>query len=133
MVYCTGIVTIATKDVYVCAGSVLGHPQLGRPETWTVPLVGTDVTLVEQVEGFTKVRHQLLARPAAHSSLPLSQRHSTSSMVSIIYIHSHTHSYALIFTQPHSQADTLMLLFCFYFTFTFTFHRYSHCSLLWLM
>lgn len=75
--------------MYVCvfAGSVLGHPQLGRPETWTVPLVGTDVTLVEQVEGFTKVRHQLLARPTAHISLPLSKHHSTSSMVSITHIH----------------------------------------------
>lgn len=76
----------------VCIGSVLGHPQLGRPETWTVPLVGTDVTLVEQVEGFTKVRHQLLARPAAHTALPLSQQqHSASTMVCIIQTHTHTH------------------------------------------
>ncbi|KAK3866357.1 hypothetical protein Pcinc_028108 [Petrolisthes cinctipes] len=69
-------------------GSVLGHPQLGRPETWTVPLVGTDVTLVEQVDGFTRVRHQLLARPTAHTSLPLSQ-HSATNMKEELHYYWH--------------------------------------------
>lgn len=93
--------------MYVCvfAGSVLGHPQLGRPETWTVPLVGTDVTLVEQVEGFTKVRHQLLARPTAHISLPLSKHHSTSSMVSITHILIHMHTYSHSHTEE--SEDTI--------------------------
>ncbi|XP_069955899.1 VWFA and cache domain-containing protein 1 isoform X2 [Cherax quadricarinatus] len=50
-------------------GNVLGHPKLGRPETWTLPLIPTDITLLEQVPGFSSVRDDLINLSSGHRYL----------------------------------------------------------------
>lgn len=41
-------------------GKVLGHPRLGRPESWSLPLVPTDIALLEQTHNFTLVRDDFI-------------------------------------------------------------------------
>ncbi|XP_071548411.1 VWFA and cache domain-containing protein 1 [Panulirus ornatus] len=55
-------------------GNVLGHPKLGRPETWTLPLIPTDITLLEQTPGFSSVRNDLISLPTGHRYLDKSSR-----------------------------------------------------------
>ncbi|KAG7161734.1 VWFA and cache domain-containing protein 1-like 1 [Homarus americanus] len=50
-------------------GNILGHPKLGRPETWTSPLIPTDVTLLEQIPGFSSVRRDLINLSSGHKYL----------------------------------------------------------------
>lgn len=47
-------------------GHILGHPKLGRPEMWTLPLLKTDMELVESSPGVDKVRHLLLENTSGH-------------------------------------------------------------------
>ncbi|XP_042881004.1 VWFA and cache domain-containing protein 1-like isoform X1 [Penaeus japonicus] len=41
-------------------GKVLGHPRLGRPESWSLPLVPTDIALLEQTRNFSQVRDDFI-------------------------------------------------------------------------
>ncbi|KAG0727111.1 VWFA and cache domain-containing protein 1 [Chionoecetes opilio] len=50
-------------------GSILGHPKLGRPESWTLPLVPTDVMLLEQTPGLSSIRPQFFSTLSGHTFL----------------------------------------------------------------
>uniref|UniRef100_A0A0N7ZCW3 VWFA domain-containing protein n=1 Tax=Scylla olivacea TaxID=85551 RepID=A0A0N7ZCW3_SCYOL len=50
-------------------GYVLGHPKLGRPESWTLPLVPTDVMLLEQTPGLSSIRGEFFSTHSGHTFL----------------------------------------------------------------
>ncbi|MPC53735.1 VWFA and cache domain-containing protein 1 [Portunus trituberculatus] len=50
-------------------GNVLGHPKLGRPESWTLPLVPTDVMLLEQTPGLNSIRGEFFSTHSGHTFL----------------------------------------------------------------
>ncbi|XP_066955648.1 VWFA and cache domain-containing protein 1 [Macrobrachium rosenbergii] len=47
-------------------GNVLSHPRLGRPERWSLPLIPTDVVLLEQTPGFHIIRDDLVNLSSGH-------------------------------------------------------------------
>lgn len=68
------------------AGNVLGHPKLGRPESWTLPLVPTDITLLEQIPGLSSIRDEFFSMASGHTFLH-GASHKGQQMVSHIINH----------------------------------------------
>lgn len=69
-------------------GKVLGHPRLGRPESWSLPLVPTDIALLEQTRNFTLVRDDFIRLSSGYRVL-IDTDQSRGRRVSVVqnYVH----------------------------------------------